>query len=390
MDLDHNITTSRDTAQLALLCALALTLLLAAPAWAGKIRVETNGVDTDTCGTKTAPCRTITRALAHAPEGGTIVVGPGRYGDLDGDGTLGEAEEENPEDCGFCVLEVTKRVTIVSRAGAGATIITGGNEISIGVRISADRVVFGRKKRGFTLVGSDLIAVSVFGDHVRVAGNFATAGNTSYEAKGAHAVFGANSSIGNSNNGFILRSESRPTLVGNRAIGNGHGSSINARGISTVGAGATIVGNVASANESLGIGSIRGGDAIVKNVIVGNRVDPGNSGTGILVGVETPIHPTEPTLIKQNLILGNSGPGVFAYTDAATTIEKNVIYGNDWADNCGALNQSGVEMRTTKNFWGLPIGPGIDPADELCATIGIVVAGQPATRQARIRVRAAR
>ena len=45
---------------------------------------------------RTAPCRSISRGIANAADGDTIVVGPGRYGDLDRDGTLSEPNEEGP------------------------------------------------------------------------------------------------------------------------------------------------------------------------------------------------------------------------------------------------------------------------------------------------------
>lgn len=38
--------------------------------------VANNGVDSTHCGARDAPCRSITQALANAPAGGTIIVGP--------------------------------------------------------------------------------------------------------------------------------------------------------------------------------------------------------------------------------------------------------------------------------------------------------------------------
>jgi hypothetical protein len=73
-------------------CLVTLVVLLlastlpAAPADALLRYVANNGVDSATCGTLAAPCRSITRAIAHAVAGDTIVVGPGRYGDIDEDG----------------------------------------------------------------------------------------------------------------------------------------------------------------------------------------------------------------------------------------------------------------------------------------------------------------
>src|SRR5262245_25730938 len=54
------------------------------------IHVENNGVDSSDCGSKQSPCRSISQAVANATENDTIRVGPGRYGDLDQDGTFAE------------------------------------------------------------------------------------------------------------------------------------------------------------------------------------------------------------------------------------------------------------------------------------------------------------
>jgi hypothetical protein len=66
---------------------LALTSLVGgSPVFAATLLVAAGGLDADGCGTKAAPCRSITRAVGNAAPGDKIVVGPGRYGDLDADG----------------------------------------------------------------------------------------------------------------------------------------------------------------------------------------------------------------------------------------------------------------------------------------------------------------
>jgi hypothetical protein len=71
---------------------------------AATLSVANNGLDSDTCGASAAPCRSISQAIAHANEGDTLMVGPGRYGDLNGNRILGEEGEEpaafgNPCSC---------------------------------------------------------------------------------------------------------------------------------------------------------------------------------------------------------------------------------------------------------------------------------------------------
>ena len=66
---------------------------ITAIAKAKTLNVANNGVDSATCGDKNSPCRSLSKAITNASAGGKIIVGPGRYGDLDGDGTFGETGE---------------------------------------------------------------------------------------------------------------------------------------------------------------------------------------------------------------------------------------------------------------------------------------------------------
>ena len=74
--------------------ALITTLLGTSVVDAATLHVANNGIDSDTCGAGSAPCRSISRAIVNAAAGDTIVVGPGRYGDLNGDGSFGGPGEE--------------------------------------------------------------------------------------------------------------------------------------------------------------------------------------------------------------------------------------------------------------------------------------------------------
>jgi len=52
-----------------------------------------------TCGAKATPCRSIQCAIREADPGDTIIVGPGRYGDLNADGDLADrGESPSPTD----------------------------------------------------------------------------------------------------------------------------------------------------------------------------------------------------------------------------------------------------------------------------------------------------
>jgi hypothetical protein len=104
----------------------AVLLILAPCTQAATLYVANNGVDGPGCGAKETPCRSITQAIALAVPEDAIVVGPGRYGDLDGDGTVGETGEEiGSPGCG-CMLSVNKSVKLTSSDGAAATVIDAG------------------------------------------------------------------------------------------------------------------------------------------------------------------------------------------------------------------------------------------------------------------------
>src|SRR5512147_377478 len=97
--------------------------LVPAIAAAATLSVAVGGEDADGCGTKAAPCRSISRAIANALPGDKIVVGPGHYGDLDADGTLGEPGEEQSPNAATVMVDVDKALTIESVAGAAQTVI---------------------------------------------------------------------------------------------------------------------------------------------------------------------------------------------------------------------------------------------------------------------------
>src|SRR5882757_7125751 len=102
------------------------------------VYVANNGVDSANCGTQSMPCRSITRGMARAPSGSIIVVGPGRYGDLNGDGKFDSPGEERPQKASIpsgggwpleisCVVCILKPVHLVSSYGAESTLIDAGH-----------------------------------------------------------------------------------------------------------------------------------------------------------------------------------------------------------------------------------------------------------------------
>ena len=82
-----------------------LTLATAGEALAGTLLVAETGADSSACGSPTSPCRSIGQAIANANPGDEIVVGPGVYGDVDGDGVFTPGSgDETPNGSGMIAV----------------------------------------------------------------------------------------------------------------------------------------------------------------------------------------------------------------------------------------------------------------------------------------------
>lgn len=325
---------------------LALLLLASAAAQADTLLVANDGVDSGACGGKGDACRTISAAMANALDGDTIVVGPGRYGDLNANGVLGEAEEEPVVACA-CVVFVTKALAIVSRSGAESTVIEAGG-VAFGVRMDSSDGVLGEPGRGFTLSGADSTGVEVRGNRNRVAGNIAAgSGDFGVRVAVSAADVVGNTAIGNGTAGFFVSFGSGSNLIGNRSIANETGFLILESNV-------TLTGNVATANEGNGVHLAQIGHLFEGNVAHGN----GDAGLFVQFGASG-------QTIRGNSFVGNAGPGIRLVGPPAE-ISGNNIFGNDPSGNCGVFNDSDAQVAAPGNFWGATDGPGSAPADNVC------------------------
>ena len=307
--------------------------------------VANNGLDSALCGAKLSPCRSIRQAMANASAGSLIVVGPGRYGDLNQNGMFGEFGEEGaPAGCN-CMVQVDKPIRLVSRDGPAATVLdaTGAPAVTV-VRITANDVVFGGPLQGFTLRGGTNSLVVQGTTRVVVQGNLAMASNRDgFLILGDGNSVQGNQSVGNVQAGFVVAASAN-SVLDNQAISNG-------------GPGYWID------NQS--------------HVVRRNRaIDNGGEGFRVSGQDHT---------FRQNVAVGNRGFGIVAM-NPGLIFRLNDIYGNysilnpDLA-NCGLVNDSAGTITATDNFWGAPSGPGPDPADEACETGGGQTIVQPFARQ---------
>ncbi len=336
--------------------ALALLVLAATPAApleAAVLQVANNGLDAPDCGAKTAPCRSITRAIDEATAGDTIVVGPGRYGDLDRDGTLGEPNEEGPEDGALIVVD--KPVTIESSSGAVWTIIDGAGFDRTAVRITASGARFGRAKRGFTLFDAKDAGVSVeeTASNVVVEANLAVRTGTGFATSGAGTGALVQGNVASTNGaGVALRSAGGGIARANLAVAN------TANGFDAGGSGQRFEGNVATGNGIFGFSATLSGDTVLAvGAAIGNRqgVFGGTGDSFVVTGLAA---------------FGNSEGGIRNQSTATMSVTASNLVGNGPKGlagnlNCGTLNGT-FALDASNVFWGAATGPGDDPADLAC------------------------
>jgi hypothetical protein len=327
--------------------------------------VANNGVDSPTCGTSADPCRSISRGIANALAGETVIVGPGRYGDLDFDGALASFGEETgatvPGSLGG--LYVNKAVTVVSSAGSETTVIDVRNASAAAVELAVDDVRFGERGRGFTLAGGQSYGLYTGRvTNVVVAGNrasnqlFGFALNTGGVVEAHH-----NSAIGNTAAGFLAQTfdgNQYVILTNNVAIGNGTGISVGPV------AAHRITANEISGNDT-GLSVNWGPSRIAQNQVNANRVGASLNGFSL----DFPI--AHGPLLVRNNFLGNRANAIDVFPGPpgiSPRLRDNNIFGNG---NCGTTNQtgaSGVTVDARNNFWGAATGPSFtDPADPACA-----------------------
>jgi hypothetical protein len=329
--------------------ALQAAVLLAAvaPAHAATHYVAANGVDAAGCGVAAQPCRSISWAIWSATAGDVILVGPGRYGDLDGDGVIGEPGEEiGVGDCPpleFCpivaLIRVNKAVTIISSRGAASTVIDGRSVGSLARSIVINGGEFGRPGKGFTVTntkywGGDALVVD--GANVKVRGNQVV----------STAVQPFTSVQPPARYGISVLGAGPVSVEGNQVIGQWQA------GIYADGPGKTIRRNQVSVTATYGIYGLGNSPLILGNIVTG-----ANAGILLQNGASA---------------IGNSVTGghygiVVNYSEGS--VFTGAIQQNNIVDNrsCGLSNELGVPgLNATNNYWGAASGPGPDPADQVC------------------------
>ncbi len=366
--------------------------------------VDNKGTDGPaTCGTKAAPCRSISQAIANAQLDDTILVGAGRYGDLNDDGSFDDPGDEAAEvDTGCdCMLKIDKRVSLFSLSGAGVTVLDAAGASIAVVHVAAASVTVGAPGRGFLLVGSgDSAGLRSAANAAVVVGNRAIDnGEQGFDLDGNLHLVAGNRAIGNSGVGFELGGIGN-TVLENAALYNEVGfetfdgpnlvqsnlASGNEIGVRAGGSGATFVANVASGNSGIGwVLRVASAGFMLR----GNLVQ-GNGSQGLLISGSSHV-------LTGNSIVGNRLSGVLVLSGAsAISVEQGNLFGNNDAldlgmRNCGVFNLSMGNVLALENFWGTPSGPGGDPGDTVCnGVFSSIEFGPVAAKEFKVKAEAAR
>jgi hypothetical protein len=342
--------------------------------------IANNGVDSPTCGAQTTPCRSISQGIANATAGDTVLVKPGRYGDLDFDGVLASpGEESGPATPGSTGgVRITKPLTILSTAGAEATVIDVNGGSSAAVELAAANVHFGEKNRGFTVIGGQNYGLfAEQSPNATIAGNLARNANFAGFMLFTEGALEArnNTATGSTATGFwVISNPTSSALVANNfAFGNQTG--ITAGGNGPI----RVIGNEVSGNET-GIAIDYGPSRVAQNQIVQNRfgmVINGFSGNGA----------AHAPLVTRNNIIGNRQLGIYVLPGPPGNdlkIRENNMFGHG---GCALGSQAiGQKVDARNNFWGAPTGPSFqDPADADCSALGDTITTPFATSEFDIR-----
>ena len=346
------------------------------------LHVANNGVDAPGCGTDTSPCRSISAAIDAAVQDDVVLVRPGKYGDLDGDGALGNLGEETGNYNG--AVYINKRIKVLSTDGAGATVIRGVSSIPLVVYMDASGAQFGERNQGFTVYGANSFGVSnnaMSGG--KIAGNIAQGMAVGFfiVSTGAEVEISHNTAIHNYGTGIVGGSSSDTAgatfIHHNTVIGEE-----NSTGIMAVGTGAhRIVANTIS-NNQIGLQVAVGPSRSSQNIITENFYAVAYSGE--CLGCSPA--PTGTPVITRNSLIGNRNAALWVSHLAQFPIafRGNNIYSNGYG--CGINTSTTVAIDARQNYWGSPTGPSYQaPANGVCSTNDVVKTTPFATAEIAVR-----
>ena len=384
---------------------LALPVASLHPTAAAVLWVTNDGADSTTCGSQTAPCRSISQGIENASDGDTIEVGAGHYGNVSGNPNFAGPGDEHPQIVPYdpgagCIICINKGVHIFSLHGAAVTIIEGvpSTLFPSTVMIQSDGVIFGQPGGGFTVTGGNtnglILDLNVDPNGLVLKRNVTVSGNVDVGDGNGFVFSGRTYSTDSPCPNPICMSAANIVFSDNQSINNGVG--INVTVATYRGGTITLQNNLASgagtgfvvvpgpqnalsqaldAGRALVLGNVAVNNGVGFNITLAGRTETntaaGNSQAGFRV--------VPSGTFRGNSALGNAGPGMIVNfsanffspdpsppTNNYSSFSQNNFYGND-------RNRPVLSIGLTLN--GPP--PGLNPgpsADCGVLNMGDVVA----------------
>ncbi len=322
--------------------AICVFFVAVEPASANTLHVANNGVDSSSCGWE-QPCRSISQAIGNASSGDTIYVGPGHYGDVNGDGTFTGPGDEKPDpnagqsipQAAGCIVCITKPLHIYSLQGAATTVISSVPQAHTlygsTVMIETGGVDFGAPGHGFTITGGSNNGVAIM-PGLPVLNDMSVQGNVDLGDATGLAFYGYPYSLfevpcaQHSGGGIAdCRFTARVLVAGNQAINNQIGIKIETNQCCSFGGGQIIVKDNAALGTGIGFSLTPGGGYGQSKIVyfagnvqaLNNVVTGGGSGFVAIFSGE----------FKYNSALNNSGAG-FELTPGGAAFYDNSAIGN--------------------------------------------------------------
>ena len=349
----------------------AAAVLAPAAGFGATLHVANNGVDAPGCGTAEAPCRSISAAINAAAQDDVVLVRPGKYGDLDGDDTLGSQAGEETGNYNGAVY-INKRIKVLSTRGAGATVIKGVSSVPIVVYLDVSGAQFGERGQGFTVYGANSFGVSnnsMSGG--KIAGNVVQGMAVGYYlvSTGDEVEISHNTAVNNYAIGIVGSSAGETAgatfIHHNLVVGEG----MNSTGIAAEGTGAhRVVANTISGNQiglQLGVGPSRSSQNIITDNVYGVAY------SGQCIGCNPA--PTGTPLVTRNSLIGNRYAALWVshLAEYPFAIRGNNIFAN--GNGCGITTSTTMAIDARQNYWGVNTGPGFTPpANGVCSTNDVV------------------
>ena len=310
---------------------------------AGILHVAAYGSDSPTCGLQ-SPCRSISQAMENAASGDTIYVGPGHYGDVNGDGNFAGPGDEKPDpnagqsipQAAGCIVCVTKPLHIYSLQGAATTVISSVPQAHAHygstVMIETDGVDFGAAGHGFTITGGSNNGVAIIMTGVPVLHDMSMQGNVDLGDATGFAFYGYPYSLaevpcaqGPGGGTADCRFTARVLVADNQAINNQIGIKIETNQCCIFGGGQIIVKDNAALGTGIGFSLTPGGGYGQSKIaysagnvqVISNVATNGGSGFVAIFSGE----------FNDNSALNNSGAG-FELIPGGAAFYNNSAIGN--------------------------------------------------------------